>query len=282
MRMFKSVPVCLALLALAVMLISGCGGGNSSPAVISGNFFPLTAGDAWNYATAITVETPWKTFTTYGTFNRHVTGAVPITLHGETVNAIEVVQSATINTMPTTADIGPEELPVVRAVDYLFSATFHDCQEVHAYYRQSGGDSNSRPRVTLVALSENDGPIVPTPALVPYFLNPPYDGFEHNESLPFIPMPLMPPTTSVSTPMVTDKVLAYLDPANPNGLFDIYYYSAHVDFNGTAGAMSGRGRNYMLPDVGLTSSSEVNSDWAETIQVDGYWARISVTLTWLR
>lgn len=277
--MFKSLPACLILLVLLVVLIGGCGGGNGSPQSIAGDFFPLAAGRTWNYNAIITVETPWNTtFRTTGTFTRHVTGIVPVTIHGATVNAYEVVQTATVENVPTGSEVGPENLAIVQAVNYLFEPTV-GFQEVRAYYHVSADNPGMEPRITLIALAENGGPITPTPGPQPFFLNPPFAGLEHTESLPFIPIPLMPPTASVATPRVSDKVLAFtLGGTAGNSIFDIFYYAADVDFNGTAGQMSGRGRNFMLPDIGLATNATANSDWTETLQVDGYWARVSITL----
>lgn len=278
--MLKGLPVCLALLILLVVLISGCGGGNSTPLPIAGDFFPLTAGRTWNYNTVITVQTLWAEFKTNGTFTRHVTGIVPLTIHGSTVNTYEVVQTATVDNAPTDSDVGPVDQAVVRAVNYIFEPNV-GLQEVHAYYHVSAATADVEPRITLVALAENGGPVTPTPGPQPFFLNPPFGGFAHTESLPFIPLPLMPPTATLSTPSVSDKVLAFtLGGDIGNSIFDIYYYAADVNFNGTAGQMSGRGRNFMLPDIGLASQgANLNaSDWTEVLQAGGYWARVTITL----
>lgn len=278
--MSKSLPACLVLLGLLATLLSGCGGGESTPVLIAGDFFPLAAGRTWDYSTAITVETPWKDFATTGTFTREVTGIVPVTIHGSTVNAFEVVHTATVADPATGSDVGPANMPVVQAVNFLFQPNV-GFREVRAYYHVSAANPGFEPRVTLVALAEGGGPITPVPGPQPIFLNPPFDGFERLQSLPFIPIPLMPPTDSLATPTVTGKVLAF-NPGGPgNSLFDIYYFSADVDFNGTAGQMSGRGRNFMLPDIGLASDVASTSDWAQTLQVGGYWARVSIAMNLL-
>jgi hypothetical protein len=272
--MFKrAAPVALMLLAL---LLSGCGGGDTTPIVLTGDFFPLTVGRTWNYDVEVEAETAWNLFVTTGTFTRTLTGMVPITVDGNLTNTFEFTQISTVVSVPTGNDMGPVDRPVVRAVNKLFEPD-QGLQTVRAYYSQTPGPAGTT-AITLVATAENGGPITLIEKPRPRLLNPPQDGFGETPTHWFLPVPMMPPTRTLSQFFERSKILGYEVPPDILAALEIYFFSANINLGGLPGQIGGRGRTALIKDVGVGEALGLISDWSCTLQIGGDWGRISTRL----
>ena len=273
-EMFKRLaPVALMLLAL---LLSGCGGGDTTPIILTGDHFPLTVGRTWTYDVEVEAETAWDLFVTTGTFTRTVTGIVPVAVNGNLTNAFEFTQISTLVSVPTGDDLGPIDRPIVRAVNKLFEPD-QGLQTVRAYYTEGAGPADTT-AITLVATAENGGPITPIEWPRPRLLNPPQDGYGETASHWFVPMPMMPPTRSLSQYTQRSKILGYEVPPDLLAALEIYFFSAKINLDGLSGEFGGRGRTPFIRDVGVGDALGLVSDWSATLQIGGDWARITTRL----
>jgi hypothetical protein len=266
----RLAPVALMLL---IPLITGCGGGDTTPIILEGDHFPLEVGRTWNYDIEVEAETAWRLFATTGTFTRTVTGIVPINLNGTVVQTYEVTQVTTVASVPTGNDLGPVDKTIVQAVNTLFQPD-QGLQTVKAYYAQSPGPGNTT-QIVLIATAENGGPITLIQGTQPVLLNPPQDGYGSMADHWFVPLPLMPPTRDLSEYNQRNKILGYEVPPSLKAALDIYFFSADINIGGLSGQFGGRGRTALIRDVGVGEASGLISDWFGTIQIDGNWARIT-------
>lgn len=274
-----STRLALVGLILLVILLGGCGGGDDIPRAILGDYYPLTVGTTWVYDSIIEIETASELFTTTGTYTRTLSAFAPITVAGETHQAYRFDQTSTYSAVPDLT--APGSVIVNPALRYLFNVGGPG-QPISTYYVQEPAATNHPARVKLVALSEYGGPLQAAGQPAPYLLTPPYHGNANEFGSWFIPLPLMPPQTTMGEIKVRDKVLDYDDLTSLYGpahaIVDIYYFETPINLNGQQGQFGGRGRTFFFDRLGVGSAAEV-TDWWGTLQINGQWARITVRLS---
>lgn len=266
--------LCLVALLLTLVL-SGCGGGGSSPAVIAGNYFPLTIGTVWQYSTILEAETVVENFDTTGSMTRTLVGTENITIDGSVISTYVFQHDYT--TSGTPAFTSPADITVAPFVNYLFSAP-GGLHSVRAYYRPIAATPDAPAHVELVALSRVGGPLAPVTPPRPFLFTPPYHGFSQQVNMWFTPLPLMPFPTDMSDTTVREKTLDFggftSDVLASNAVVSIYYYNSNLNVGGNVAALDGRGRTFFQDTIGLTGGQEF-TDWYATINVDGTIARVT-------
>lgn len=267
------------LLPLA-LLITGCGGGDSTPVQIAGDFFPLTIGQTWDFDVTFTIRGEGQSLTDIqGTMTRTLVGRESITVDGRSCSTYVFEHEYTVSNAPDLSGFGNTALR--EALGLLFSPDA-GLQKVRSYYTVSEDAVDGSDRITLVAVSEGDGPVEAIPTPRPYFLNPPYDGLMQNASRCFPQMPLMPPMDTVSSSNATEKLLDYGDTGGPLGtrrsVIAICYFQADVNFGNSSGSIDGRARTFYQDGVGMSANLAEQSDWSATVTVPGGSAIVTSTL----
>lgn len=270
--------LCLMAL-LAVVLLSGCGGGGGAPVLIAGDYFPLPIGAVWQYNTVLQAETPTDNFATTGTMTRTLLGTRDILVGGALVTTFVFQHDYTTNAVPNfaPADVAP-------FIDHLFAAD-GGLHSVRAYYRTVAATVNVPAHIELVAVSRVGEARVGVGQLRPFLFNPPYHGTgTRAASLWFTPMPLMPFLSDLSRIEQNNRTLNYGGSwgigDNANCIISIYYYGADLTVDGKVAAIAGRGRNFYKDGIGLWGSTtpEVQSDWYATVNVGGETSRVTSRL----
>lgn len=260
---------------LAVVLLSGCGGGDSDPVLIAGNYFPLTVGAVWVYNTILEAETPTDEFTTTGTMTRTLVGTQDLQVDGATATTYVFRHDYTTNAVPNFT--GGASVDVAPFINHLFAAD-GGLHSVLAYYRTVAATTDEPAHIELVAVARVGEANVSVPEPRPFLYNPPYHGTMENASTWFVPMPLMPFITEMTGFEHNDKTLNYGVlggiGGSANTIVNISYYAADLNVDGSTAAIAGRGRNYCKDGVGFWGG-EVQSDWYATINVHGNTSRVT-------
>jgi len=269
-----------ALLLPLVMLITGCGGGGSTPVVIPGDFFPLNVGQTWDFDVDFSINGMGQVLDDIpGTMTRTLVGRESIILDGTSRSAYVFEHVYTIDNRPDLSVFG--NTPLREALELLFSQE-GGLQTVRSYYTISEDALGSSDRIRLSAISEGDGPVEAIPTPRPYFLNPPYDGHMQSASRCFPQMPLMPPMATVQNSTATEKLLDYGDTGGPLGtrrsVVAICYFQSQFHFGDTTGSINGRARTFYQDGVGMSANLAEPSDWSATVTVPGGSAIVTSTL----
>lgn len=270
----------LCILALlAVLVLSGCsgGGGGSAPELLAGNYFPLVVGTVWTFDTVLQAETQTDSFETTGTMTRTVTGIENITVDGVLSPCTVIQNDYTTAGVPA---FGGASAAVAPFINHCFAAD-GGLNSVRSFYRVVAATADFPAHIELVAQQRVGDAIVIVPRPRPYLFSPTYHGTMSAARLWFVPMPLMPDQTELSSVEEHEKTLNYDfsdglgGPANC--VVSIYYYGANLTVDGNVAAIAGRGRNFYKDGVGLWAY-DIQSDWYGTINVAGVTSRVTSRL----
>jgi hypothetical protein len=262
------------MVLLAVLLLSGCGGGESVPVIIAGDYFPLLVGAVWQCNTVLQAETQTDNFSTTGTMTRTLVGTEDLTIGGTVVPTYVFRHDYTTNAVPV---FGAASQDVMPFINHLFSAD-GGLHSVLAYYRTVAATADVPAHLELVALQRvgRSRVIVDDPR--PILFTPPYHGTNQSASLWFTPMPLMPFVSELSLGEHHEKTLNYGSSGGigdvQNCIVSIYDYGANFTVGGDTAAIAGRGRTFYKNGVGLWGY-DVQSDWYATINVGGETSRVT-------
>jgi len=268
----------LCILALlAVLILSGCGGGGSSPELVLGDYYPLLVGAVWTYNTVLQAETQTVNFSTTGTMRRELVSLQNLNLGPDVFTCYVFQHDYTANDFPY---LDAASRPVEPFIQYLFSAN-GGLHSVRSYYRIVPAAANFPAHLELVALQRVGEPVVRVPAPRPYLFTPAYHGVMQAASLWFTPMPLMPFVTDLSSVEEHDKTLNYGTSGGIGGstncIINIHYYGANLNVDDGVAAIAGRGRTFYKDGVGLWGF-DVQSEWYGTINVGGLTSRVTSSL----
>ncbi|MBU0610943.1 MAG: hypothetical protein KKI08_23890 [Armatimonadetes bacterium] len=265
--------LCLMAL-LAVVLLSGCGGGGGVPVLIAGNYFPLPIGAVWVYNTILEAETQTDNFATTGTMTRTLVGTKDMWVGPDLCTCFIFRHDYTTNAVP---NFGAASQDVAPFIDHLFAAA-GGLHSVFIYYREVAATADVPAHVEMVGMARVGEADVRVAIPRPYLFIPPYHGTAQDTTLWFTPMPLTPFPTELDTMQVNDKVLNYGASGGIGGtqncIISIHYHGANFQVDGETAAIAGRGRTVYKDGVGLWGY-DIRSDWYATINVGGETSRVT-------
>lgn len=269
------VRIAVLLLALAVVALTGCGGGTTTPEVRTGDYFPTAVGTHWLYALQATVETDaGKQYDHVGLATVDV--ARDTTIAPAASNLAVFASNCTLGQLPSTEVTLTKSMR--RFVDFLFAAN-GGLRPSESFYRSEPHPTVAgQTREVLRAVAYGTHPQIDLAEPYAYFNNPPLVGAGFLGVTPFVALPLAPPNDHVEGQQTSSKVVSLPPVATPLGpreaVLIIENCFGYLVVDGARCAFSGRVRLIYAQDVGLCSV-----DYSTTLNDGSTWARVSQYMT---
>lgn len=262
--------ILMGVIVMSLVLFSGCGGGGSTPVVLTGNYSPLNIGSTWTYALNTWIETTYERLEARGRVTRTVVGRRDVMVNGSPVSALLVESTYTGGVIPPLSAVPSNSL--VQYLDIMFSAVGGLNSSQSYYLHQDLTGDGVKEQVLLAWGRGGEAPLVVSEPR-PFITNPPIPGIGNQTTALPIAMPLMPPAANMNDLRVHSKLLNYGPETTNIGTFptvvQIDSFDAAAITAPFQGTLSGRSRLFLQLGVGL-----VRGDWEATVNLNGGWALV--------